>query len=130
MSSKFLQSCVVATFKLSNSGHKYKSSFVLHCESRTHIAAEALVCFFLLLLEFAVRIQKSVWPLQTSDVFVANEEQRRAKPTGRHHAVFRNSLSAERFCSLFVDCRYRFVLKKKKINKKAVCENEPCSTLQ
>lgn len=94
MTSKFVQSCVVDASKLSNSDHKFKSSFVLHGENRTCIAAEILVCTF-----FA-----------SAGVCCTASDQCVAKPTWQAAVLlFRSSSSLERFCSLFVDCGYRFV---------------------
>lgn len=67
-----------------------------------------LVCTFLLLLDFAVQIQMSVWPGPMSGMFEAKEEQQ--SQLAANCTVFRNSFSVERSCSLFVDCGYRFAL--------------------
>lgn len=98
MTSKFWQACVVDAFKLSNSDQKLKFSFVLCHENRTCIAALPI---------FA-----------SAGVFCTAPDQCVAKPTWQAALLlFRSSSSAERFCSLFVDCGCRFVPLKKKLKK-------------
>lgn len=70
---------------------------------------DALVCTFLILLEFAVLFQISVWPAQTSDVH-GQPGRCRAKPTGRQAYCFQEEL----LCRVVLEfiCRLQVQIKK------------------
>lgn len=112
MSSKFLQSYAISICKISNAKCNFKSSFDLHPKSRTYGATVcpdvhpffAVCCIFCWsLLYWSMSVCGLLRLL--SDVG-GQQEQRRAKPTGRQPSWFQKQLlcreALEFICRLWV----------------------------